>query len=65
MDLKTFLSKINKTWEHGGFIGVVTEDNLSQSLKFLLEYCPRLFENELPKIYKNTYVIVDYEDIDE
>lgn len=63
MTLNKVIKKVSAVWSKAGFTFEITEDNLSECLKALLETFPTMFKNELPEIYNNLVVIVDIDSI--
>lgn len=63
MTLEKVIKRISKFLRKTCFIHPVTEDNLSETLKELLENHPVLLKNKLPEIYNNLIVIINLDNI--
>ena len=64
MKMKQCLAQVNKLMRKAGYSKqfVCTEENLSQTLKELLQQYPSLFENEFPKLYEKVFCIVNLDE---
>jgi len=55
---KQDLERLNLVWEMGGFTGTVTEENFSECMRYMLEYCPTALRLYVPHIYANLVITI-------
>jgi len=64
MNMKKCLKLVNKIMQKAGYSKhyKATEENLSETLKELLEQYPTMLENESPELYNKIRCVVDLEE---